>query len=179
MDSNSEIYNLWVGLWFNDAERSEGNFLHISLYKQSLFWETEHLFSRGWNNFKTGENDPKSGGREMPLQNGRLPPKTGGLRGLLYATIELRLNSPIIAHTNVRDIKTKFPFFFHFDIHVQNKKYRILSLLINIMVTGHFVPCPLRNLPLRTRKLPARTNVPSTSYQKATSSYQRTYHFVP
>ena len=40
-------------------------------------------------------------------------------------------------------------------------------------VSRHFVPCPLRNLPLRTRKLPVRTNVPTTSYQKATSSYQR------
>ena len=29
-------------------------------------------------------------------------------------------------------------------------------------VSRHFVPCPLRNLPLRTRKLPVRTNV---SYQ--------------
>ena len=26
----------------------------------------------------------KTGGREMPLQNGRLPPKTGGLTGLGY-----------------------------------------------------------------------------------------------
>ena len=43
----------------------------------------------------------------------------------------------------------------------------------------HFVPCPLRNLPLRTRKLPVRTNVPTTSYQKTTSSYHQTYHFVP
>ena len=34
-----------------------------------------------------------------------------------------------------------------------------------MLVSRQFVPCPLRNLPLRTRK--------------ATSSYQRTYHFVP
>ena len=46
-------------------------------------------------------------------------------------------------------------------------------------VSRHFVLCPLRNLQLRTRKLPVRTNVPTTSYQKTTSSYQRTYHFVP
>ena len=32
-----------------------------------------------------------------------------------------------------------------------------LDLAIGELVSRHFVPCPLRNLPLRTRKLPVRT----------------------
>ena len=40
----------------------------------------------------------KTGGREMPLQNGRLPPKTGGLTGLfenvIFDAVELDLDTP-------------------------------------------------------------------------------------
>ena len=53
--------------------------------------------------------------------------------------------------------------------------WTVILLTLVMAVSRHFVPCPLRNLQLRTRKLPVRTNVPTTSYQKDTSSYHRTF----
>ena len=42
-------------------------------------------------------------------------------------------------------------------------------------VTGHFVPCTTRNRPTRTKYLPTRTNLSTSSYQ---STYLPTYHYA-
>ena len=73
MDSNSESYNLWVGLWFNDAKRSEEIFLHIGLYKQSLFGKQSIYFPEVEIVWK---RDKMTWKREV----GKCPSKTGGYR---------------------------------------------------------------------------------------------------